>query len=97
MDEDLDSIVAAALEDAASRTGLPARSLSVAEAGAVVWRDGSLGCPEPGMGYTQALVPGYRVRLRAGDRILDYHASRTGRLLLCPQGRAEAPLPPDAV
>jgi hypothetical protein len=93
----LDSIVAAALEDAAGRTGLSADALVVLQAQAVVWRDGSLGCPEPGMAYTQALVPGFRVRIRAGEEILDYHASRHGRVTLCPRDRAQEPAPDDAI
>jgi hypothetical protein len=95
MTGNLDSIVAAALEDAAGRTGLSADALVVLQAEAVVWRDGSLGCPEPGMAYTQALVPGFRVRIRAGEEVLDYHASRHGRVTLCPRGRAQGPAPPD--
>ena len=31
----------------------------------VTWPDGALGCPEPGMSYTQALVPGARLVLEA--------------------------------
>jgi hypothetical protein len=31
-----------------------------------VWNDGSLGCPEPGMMYTQALVNGYWLIIEAG-------------------------------
>jgi len=97
MNGTLDSIVAAALEDAARRTGLPEDALVVVQAQAVVWRDGSLGCPEPDMAYTQALVPGFRVQVRAGDDVMDYHANRHGRLRLCPTGRAQEPLPDDSV
>ncbi|MEJ7720727.1 MAG: hypothetical protein WKF58_09900 [Ilumatobacteraceae bacterium] len=39
----------------------------------VTWRDGSLGCPKQGELYTQALVPGRRVILRAGGSELAYH------------------------
>jgi hypothetical protein len=60
---------------------------------AVTWSDGSLGCPQPGMAYTQALVPGYRVRLRGPEGEMDYHASTRGALVLCPPGRAVKPVP----
>jgi len=34
------------------------------------WPDGSLGCPKPGMAYTQQVVPGYRAEaLINGERI----------------------------
>jgi hypothetical protein len=48
------------------------------------------------MAYTQALVPGYRVRIVAGDRVFDYHAGRGGQPQWCPPGRAQAPLSDDA-
>jgi hypothetical protein len=94
--QDLDAVVKAALADAARRSGLPATALRIDSAQAVTWRDGSLGCPQPGMAYTQALVPGFRVRVRAGDQVLDYHAGRNGAPQWCPAGRAQDPLPGNA-
>lgn len=90
---ELQRIIDAALADAASRTGTPVTALVVASAEAVVWADGSLGCPQPGIAYTMALVPGYRVRVRAGSELLDYHASGRGYLVLCPPGLAVDPTP----
>jgi len=90
---DLQSIVRAALDDAARRTGHDASTLKVVSSEAVDWPDGSLGCPEPGMAYTMALVPGYRIRIQAGDSVLDYHANRRGHLILCPPGRSGDPAP----
>jgi hypothetical protein len=49
----------------------------------VTWRDGSLGCPEPGMFYTQALVPGFRVILAVGERRFDYRIGRGGTFRRC--------------
>ena len=83
----------AALADAAQRSGLPAAQLAVLSAEAVTWSDGSLGCPQPGLTYTQALVPGLWIRIRAGTDSLDYHASERGALVLCPPGRATDPIP----
>src|SRR5690606_24330853 len=42
--------------DAAGRTGRETGEIVVIQDQAVVWPDGSLGCPKPGMMYTQALV-----------------------------------------
>jgi hypothetical protein len=92
----LQSAIDAALTDAARRTGLKQTELEVLSAEAVTWSDGSLGCPQPGMMYTQALVPGYRVRIRAGGNELDYHAGRTGAPVFCPAGRAVPPVSDDA-
>lgn len=59
----------------------------------VTWRDGALGCPSSDRMYTQALVPGWRIVVTDGSRSATYHASRSGRWLLCPPERAQAPLP----
>lgn len=89
----LDAVVALARADVARRSGLPEDSIGIESAEVVIWPDGSLGCPEPDLLYTQALVPGYRVVLRAGGVRYDYHASRRGEPSLCPEGRAQSPLP----
>lgn len=51
----------------------PARIVAVRE---VTWPDSALGCPQPDEMYTQALVPGYQVRLTAGLTTADYHTNR---------------------
>jgi hypothetical protein len=89
----MQSIIEAVLADAVEQTGLALDVLEVQSAEAVTWSDGSLGCPRPGMEYTQALVPGYRIKIRAGERILDYHANRRGYWILCPDGASQDPLP----
>jgi hypothetical protein len=43
------------------------------------------------MSYTMALVPGYRIKVRAGEQVLDYHASQRGHFMLCSAGRALEP------
>jgi hypothetical protein len=88
----LQSATDAALTDAARRTGLKQTELEVLSAEAVTWSDGSLGCPQPGMMYTQALVPGFRIRVRAGTATLDYHAGRHGAPMFCPAGRVVPPV-----
>jgi hypothetical protein len=84
----------AVIEDLLERLDAGRDAIAVEEAGAVVWPDGSLGCPQPGMMYTQALVPGYQIVLSVGDETYDYHASQNGYFLLCEEGMAEEPLPP---
>jgi hypothetical protein len=84
----LESIIESVLEDAATRTGIARADLKVESAISVTWPDGSLGCPQPGMNYTMALVPGYRITVQAGEQVLDYHASRRGYFVLCPAGMA---------
>src|SRR4029450_10546648 len=66
------SILDLILADASSRALAPVEDLSVQSQEEVTWNDGSLGCPEHGMMYTQALVDGYRVVIAFGDKIYDY-------------------------
>jgi hypothetical protein len=69
--------------DAARRGGVDVAATAIVTSDAVTWRDGSLGCPAPGMMYTQALVPGWRVRIAAGGTTWEYHADRRGRWSWC--------------
>jgi hypothetical protein len=84
----LSEMVEAALVAAAEKTGLARSELKVVSADAVVWADGSIGCAQPGMNYTMALVPGYRIVIEARGQTLDYHATERGYLILCPPGRS---------
>ena len=61
--------------DLASIVGLDAAQIDLVEYQSVTWRDGSLGCPRPGMAYTQMLVEGYRIQLQAGGKQYDYHGA----------------------
>ncbi|CAN5773068.1 hypothetical protein BH23CHL7_BH23CHL7_05910 [soil metagenome] len=81
------------VDDAAGRAGVVGSQVGVVISASVTWRDGSLGCPEPGMMYTQALVPGYRVVLSVGDEQYAYHADRQGHFAFCPPDRADDPAP----
>ncbi len=71
------------LADLQERTGVAIEGVEVVESLSVVWNDGSLGCPQPGMMYTQALEPGYQVRLVANGQEYDYHLSERGFFVLC--------------
>jgi hypothetical protein len=72
---DLTAEVEAALADASERSGIPAEAIAVASALVVTWSDGSLGCPQPGMMYTQALVPGYLLILEVDGERVAYHGA----------------------
>jgi hypothetical protein len=73
-------------QDLSDRTGIAVAEITVEYAEDVIWPDGSMGCPQPGMMYTMALVPGYRVILAAGGKQYDYHASERGGFVLCEGG-----------
>ena len=71
------------LWDAQQRTGVARSQLQIISTEKITWNDGALGCPQPDRMYTQAEVPGYRIRVRSVDQTLDYHAAETGRFVLC--------------
>ena len=79
-------LLAPVLADASKRTGVPTGELVVTNAWRRTWSDGSLGCPQPGMHYTQALVPGWQVIVAAGERSLDYRLSDRGFFIVCAGG-----------
>lgn len=89
------AIEAAVRADAVARWRLAAGAPLELRVEALVWPDGSLGCPQPGLFYTQALVPGWRLVLKHQDRVAVYHASQRGQWLLCP-GADPAPRPGDS-
>ena len=91
----LQTAIQFALADAARRSGLNSSELKVVSAERVTWSDGSMGCPAPDMGYTQALVDGYRIRIQAGKELLNYHGGT--KPAFCPANRVVEPLPNDKI
>ena len=73
----------------AREAGVETDAVDIVVAEAVTWSDGSIGCPEAGMMYTQALVPGYRVVLEVDRQQLNFHAAESGDFRFC-----ENPRPP---
>ena len=86
-----DALLAEALADASRRSGIEVSELVIEKSARVTWNDGALGCPEPGMNYTQALVPGWHLVVRAADQVFDYRSADRGRFMLCPAGRGQPP------
>lgn len=80
-------------KDLAQRLDVPAESVVVSGARQVTWRSGALGCPEPGMNYTQALVPGSVIYLQVDNMTHAYHAKIGGEPFYCPRERVESPAP----
>lgn len=80
----LAKLVEGAVADLAARLGLPATAIAVDGVHAVIWPDGSIGCPQPGMAYTQALVEGALIELRAAGAPYSYHSAGGRPAFLCP-------------
>jgi len=60
------------LKEATALAKVGRDQLVVVRAESVVWNDGSLGCPEPGMMYTQAQVNGYWIVIEAAGQKYDF-------------------------
>ena len=88
---DLKDQIALSKQDLAQQQGKEVNSITVVAARQVTWRSGALGCPEPGMSYTQAMVPGVLIILKAGDENFGYHAGSDGKPFYCPRERVEPP------
>ncbi len=69
-------LVQRAREDLAQRTGVAPSEIQVVRVEAVEWRDASLGVPRPGHMYAQVITPGWRIVLRANERLAEYHTDR---------------------
>lgn len=89
--------VPAQLLDAASRSvaelvdeGIVIDDLTVIRAEAVTWPDGSLGCPEVDMMYTQALVPGYRIIVSTPTGEIAFHGAIGANPKRCADPKAPA-------
>ncbi len=90
------------VDDLAARLKKDTGAISVLSAEALVWPDAALGCPLPGKVYAQGTVPGFRVRLEAGDKEYSYHTDRTGQFILCApdptlQSDPSFPVPPGEI
>ncbi len=83
LDPDQDALVVAAKTDLAQRLRVAPEDLKLVSFKDVTWPDGSLGCPQPGMSYTQALVEGYQIALGHQDRLYDYHGANGDEPFLC--------------
>ena len=75
--------VLASVEDLATSLGVDPAEVEVVAVEEVTWRDGSRGCAQPGMAYTQALIDGSRITLRAGGRTYEYHSGGSQPPALC--------------
>jgi len=61
-----ETAIALAKEDLAEHSGVTVEKIAVLGIEAVEWPDTSLGCPQSGKMYAQAITPGYRIILKVG-------------------------------
>lgn len=77
------TLFAAVAANAAGQAGVDPSAVELVDARAVEWPDSSLGCPKPGMQYTQALVSGWQIVVQAADRTYDYRVLAADRFKIC--------------
>ncbi len=73
----------AARRDLASRLGATEREILFLSGEGKTWNDGSLGCPEPGVMYTQAQVHGWVLSFGHRQQVYTYHTD-LDRTIPCP-------------
>jgi len=90
-DLSLNEQIGISIGDLAQQLGIEEQAISIEAVRRVNWRSGALGCPKPGMSYTQALVPGVLILLKVGATPYGYHARINGTPFFCPLDRVEKP------
>jgi hypothetical protein len=85
IDPAMEPLIQMAKEDLAKRLGVPEAEIVVLEARAVLWPDGSLGCPQPGMAYIQIPFDGGLIRLEVDGQEYNYHTGGPDGPFLCEQ------------
>ena len=75
--------VDAALSAAAEHLGMSPADLHVDQVDARQWGDSSLGCPKPGIMYSQIVTPGFLVVISGPGKQLEYHTDARGQVVLC--------------
>jgi hypothetical protein len=80
-------------QDLARRLGVPVDQLRIVTATSQTWSDGCLGLAQPQEVCTQALVPGWRVRVALGERLWTYRANQSGSSLRLENQRPSVILP----
>jgi len=83
--------VALAIADLATRLGMNPSQIEVESVTQQTWPDGSLGCPQPDMRYTQSPADGLLIELLAGGQTYAYHSGGTRLPFLCEPSYPQKP------
>ena len=77
------SLVQQARQDLAGRLAIQVDEIDFLAFESVVWPDGSLGCPQPGIAYIQVQREGYKILLGYAGREYAYHGGGSHPPFLC--------------
>jgi hypothetical protein len=83
IDPGLQPYIDIAVADLAARLGVEPATITAQSAVLMVWSDGSLGCPKPGMQYPQVLTDGAKIVLVVDGTAYAYHAGGSTKPFLC--------------
>ena len=76
-------IVVEAMKDLGIRLGVSLDQIMVLRSENVTWPDSGIGCPKPGMMYTQVQQDGMRIILSVAEKSYEYHSGGSRGLFLC--------------
>lgn len=96
IDRGLQPFIDQARDDLADRLGVASDEITVHSAVLVIWPDSSLGCPQPGMSYTQANEDGSVIELLHDGDVYRYHTGGLRGPFICEQPTDKLP-PPEKI
>ena len=67
-------VVDIAKKDLSDSLKIPVADIQLVKEEAVDWPDTSLGYPEEGMMYAQVITPGFKIILKSGNKLYEYHS-----------------------
>jgi hypothetical protein len=83
---ELSGLITLAVVDAASRFAVEAQEVAVVSVEEVVWPNGAVGCPRPGMSYSQVAIDGLRIVVEVSGVEYAYHSGGRVDPFLCEHG-----------
>ena len=79
------AVVHKAVTQLAADAQIPESQITIVSVEWTEWSDSSLGCPQPGHAYLTVITPGYRVFLKANDKVYEYHTNEKNMVVRCPR------------
>lgn len=83
LDASVQQMVTQAREDLAVQLSIDPARVELIDVSSVTWPDSSLGCPRPGMAYTQVTVDGILIRFQVAGQSYEYHGGGGRAPFLC--------------
>jgi hypothetical protein len=80
------SLVQSAIADLRARVNDPTADITIVSVEEVDWPDGGIGCPQPGMQYTQVVTNGTKIVLSHEGINYDYHQGGSRDVFYCSPG-----------